>query len=186
MFVELIGNNGNVLYQEEISKKFRIMKFLERASKQGVDIDRDADILSTVEEINNKFSLGIMLYMLVDDNEDLLKANKNILTKYGHYVKTYADEVLAKDEFQEDPDLYDIVILDNHMPNIYGNELAREFYEQTTKAKIYMFTGYGNDVDVDKEHNVYVLHKGKESFDRLAKPINFDNIGKYVADSPAA
>lgn len=174
MKVKLLSYTGQELFLAELEPRFKFMNFLKKAEESGVNME-EADILSTIENINKEFKVDIKSYLLVDDNESLLNANSRLISRRGHYVKTFADPEDAKDFFNEDPDFFDIIILDNHMPGILGNDLARDMCDQTTKSKVYMLTGYGNEVDVHHEHQVYIMHKGKENFQELVPAIKLQD-----------
>ena len=176
MEVKLLSYTGEELYKSKVGSRWKFMSFLDEASKAGVDWVNDADILSTIELINKEYSIEIKSYLLVDDNEPLLKANAKLISKRGHFVKTFTDPEDAKDYFSEDPDFFDIIILDNHMPGILGNDLAKDFCDQTTKSSVYMLTGYGNEVDVHHEHRVFIMHKGKENLTKIVPSVRLTGI----------
>lgn len=176
MEVKLLSYNGQELYTGTVESRWKFMNFLEEASKSGVDVNNDADILSTIELINKEHGVKIQSFLLVDDNVDLLNANSRLIAKRGHYVKTFDNPEDAKDFFNEDPDFFDVIILDNHMPGILGNELAKDFCDQTTKSRVYMLTGYGNECDVHHEHRVFIMHKGKENLTSIVPSVKLTGI----------
>lgn len=162
MKAKILSYTGEVLFSTEVDSRFKVMNLIKKALENDVN-EEDIDILSTIEYLNKQLKLNIQSYLLVDDNESLLRVNSKLISKKGHYVKTFTNPEEANEYFSEDPDFFDIIILDNHMPEMSGNELASIMCEQTTKSKVYMLTGFGDDVDVYHEHNVFVMHKGKEN-----------------------
>jgi DNA-binding response OmpR family regulator len=83
--------------------------------------------------------------LLVDDDEDILWANKMILSREGFTVdiSTDPEEALTKIKSEE----YHIFIIDYMMPKIKGDELAYMILAQDKSVGIIFLTGYSEYAD---------------------------------------
>jgi len=88
--------------------------------------------------------------LFIDDEEDLVAMGDEMLTGLGYHVtaKTGAREALAL--FRIDPSRFDLVITDQTMPGITGEELVTEILTIRTDMPIIMCTGYSPLVDSDR------------------------------------
>lgn len=87
--------------------------------------------------------------LLVDDEDFLVKLWKNVLKKHGYNVTGYTDVKLALSDFKNNPYSFDIVVTDQSMPDINGNEFAVELLKIREDTKIIICTGYLEDLDRD-------------------------------------
>ena len=101
--------------------------------------------------------------LLVDDDEDILWANKMILSREGFTVdiSTDPEEVLEKIKSEE----YHIFIIDYMMPKIKGDELAYMILALNESVGIIFLTGYS-------EHAAYMKMVGNVDNFILFKPIS--------------
>jgi two-component system response regulator VanR len=101
--------------------------------------------------------------LLVDDDEDILWANKMILSGEGFTVDVSTDpeEALEKIKSEE----YNIFIIDYMMPKIKGDELAYMILAQDTSVGIIFLTGYS-------EYAEYMKMVGNVDDFILFKPIS--------------
>ncbi len=101
--------------------------------------------------------------LLVDDDEDILWANKMILSREGFTVDVSIDpeEALAKIKSEE----YNIFIIDYMMPKIKGDELAYMILAQDKTVGIIFLTGYS-------EYAEYMRMVGNVDDFILTKPVS--------------
>ena len=101
--------------------------------------------------------------LLVDDDEDILWANKRILSGEGFTVDISIDpeEALEKIKSEE----YNIFIIDYMMPKIKGDELAYMILGQDKSVGIIFLTGYS-------EYAEYMRMVGNVDDFILFKPIS--------------
>lgn len=64
--------------------------------------------------------------LLVDDDKDMLYAEKKLLLRLGYSVRDFLEATEALDLFKSDPNGFDLVITDQLMPDMTGLELTRE------------------------------------------------------------
>lgn len=101
--------------------------------------------------------------LLVDDDEDILWANKMILSREGFTVdiSTDPEEALTKIKSEE----YNIFIIDYMMPKIKGDELAYMILAQDKTVGIIFLTGYS-------EYAEYMRMVGNVDDFILTKPVS--------------
>jgi DNA-binding response OmpR family regulator len=101
--------------------------------------------------------------LLVDDDEDILWANKRVLSGEGFTVdiSTDPEEALEKIKAEE----YNIFIIDYMMPKIKGDELAYMILAQDKSVGIIFLTGYS-------EYAEYMRMVGNVDDFILTKPIS--------------
>jgi DNA-binding NtrC family response regulator len=85
--------------------------------------------------------------LFIDDEDELAALGREMLTDLGYHVtsKTGAREALAL--FRLDPSRFDLVITDQTMPGLTGEELVREILVIKAGMPIIMCTGYSPLVD---------------------------------------
>lgn len=101
--------------------------------------------------------------LLVDDDEDILWANKMILSREGFTVdiSTDPEEALEKIKLEQ----FHIFIIDYMMPKIKGDDLANMILALNKSVGIIFLTGYS-------EHTVYMKMVGNMDNLILLKPIS--------------
>ncbi len=82
--------------------------------------------------------------LLVDDEAPVLKLYEQILENKGYQVAKFEDSPAAIAEFKQSPDKYDLVITDMSMPNICGDEVAKQMQEARPDIPIIICTGYSD------------------------------------------
>jgi len=96
--------------------------------------------------------------LLVDDEKDLIKIEKQILESLGYRVTGQTDPIGALEYFRENPSGVDIVITDMTMPGMPGTELAMKLKNIRKDLPVILCTGYNvmlspekiEDLGIDK------------------------------------
>jgi CheY-like chemotaxis protein len=91
---------------------------------------------------NESIPRGHERILFVDDEEELAAMGDEMLTDLGYRVtsKTASSEALAL--FRLDPSRFDLVITDQTMPEMTGEELVKEILALRADMPIVMCTGY--------------------------------------------
>lgn len=110
--------------------------------------------------------------MLVDDDQQVLKAVKAILAEEGYRVVPYHDPLAALSDFKAGE--YDLVISDIKMPQMTGVELLEHLRELEPELPVILHTGYA-----ELETAVNAV-KG-DAFDYLIKPVDPEILVKVAA-----
>jgi CheY-like chemotaxis protein len=80
--------------------------------------------------------------LLVDDEEDIVSVTASMLECLGHRVRCETQSLNALRRFSEEPDRFDLAILDQVMPDLTGLELARRFSRIRPGFPVLLYAGY--------------------------------------------
>ncbi len=124
------------------------------AVKSEVGKGTEFSIYFPVGKSNNKpapqsqedIQSGVARILFVDDEEQIVSIGKLILEKFGYKVTTLTSSSDALKLYKENPAAFDIVITDLHMPEITGEELAREMVAIRPDLPIIICTGYIKEI----------------------------------------
>ncbi len=85
--------------------------------------------------------------LLVDDEGALLRSVQRILEDLGYQVLSRLDSQDALETFLANPDRFDLVITDQSMPGMTGDQLAVKLLAARPDLPIIMCTGFSNAID---------------------------------------
>jgi len=133
------------------------------------------------EEIidNTALPTGSENILIVDDEESLVNLMKKSLELLGYQVTTKTNSMEALELFRSQPDMFDIVISDQTMPDLTGDQLAKNLMEIKPNIPIIICSGYSSKIDAETAGVI-----GIKAF--LMKPVNqreFANTIRQVLDS---
>ncbi|MEN8199817.1 MAG: response regulator [Thermodesulfobacteriota bacterium] len=80
--------------------------------------------------------------MVVDDEPMLAQINKRRLEERGYQVEVFTDSREALDTFSAHPDSFDLLVTDQTMPGLTGENLAQAILEIQAELPIIMCTGH--------------------------------------------
>ncbi len=107
--------------------------------------------------------------MLVDDERAILDIAKKFFKRHGYKVYVFTNGVPALQEFQQQPEKYDLVITDMTMPYMTGAQLSQKLLETRPDIPIILCTGHSEQINREKS-----LAMGIKEY--LEKPLNLDNL----------
>jgi CheY-like chemotaxis protein len=84
--------------------------------------------------------------LLVDDEPAVSEFMQDLLENWGLSVSVYNNSVEACQQFAEDPDGFDLAILDQTMPKLTGLEVARHLLKLRPDLQVVIYTGYAQEV----------------------------------------
>jgi len=111
--------------------------------------------------------------LLVDDNENLLEANRELLIKLGYKVYTARNGMEAVSVYQKQQDEIDLVIMDVVMPVLGGASAADRIHKLNSQAEIIFITGY----DKDNKLGAEIL---SDSYQVLSKPLVVEELSQAI------
>ncbi|MBA3027827.1 MAG: PAS domain S-box protein [Desulfobacteraceae bacterium] len=85
---------------------------------------------------------GTERILVVDDELPLLELNRKMLEGLGYAVTIQSGSLASLELFQLKPYSFDLILTDMTMPNLTGDELAREMLKIRPDIPIILFTGY--------------------------------------------
>lgn len=112
--------------------------------------------------------------LIVDDDEMQLRKYQSILKEEGYLVETALNGTQALEKFSEN--VFHMVVLDIKLPDIMGDEVAREIRKRDDKVLMVMITGYPT------------LQKGIDALelgilDILVKPVAVDELLDVIREA---
>ncbi|MCG8552822.1 MAG: response regulator [Desulfobacterales bacterium] len=99
-------------------------------------------VKSTKPQYSIKKLEGKERILLVDDEQGILDATQQMLSKMGYTVSTFADSISAFNAFTEEPDAFDLVITDMAMPNMDGRLLSQKILSVKKNIPVILCTGF--------------------------------------------
>ncbi len=115
------------------------------------------------------------MVLVVDDEKMNTDFIGELLQESGYLSECFNDSVLALDAFMQDPSKYDIILTDQTMPKLTGDQLVKALREVDSTIPIIMMSGY--DQKINKENagdfgiNLY-----------LQKPVSIDTLTQAIDD----
>lgn len=85
--------------------------------------------------------------LLIDDRDYISKMIKNMLSEIGFEVTIFNNSIAAYEHFENNSQVYDLVITDRTMPDMTGLELSAKIKEKNKKIPIILITGQGHNLD---------------------------------------
>ncbi|RJP80357.1 MAG: response regulator [Desulfobacteraceae bacterium] len=104
--------------------------------------------------------------LVVDDEAALTDLMKRLLESLGYQVTAYNDPLAALRDFRNDPELYDLAIVDMTMPQMTGDILARELMNVRPGLPVMVCTGFSERMDKDKAKSSGIRAVLEKPFER--------------------
>lgn len=104
----------------------------------------------TEEESIDCIPKGTERVLFIDDEEILTTMGKNMLERRGYEVTVKNSSLDALETFQNNPDLFDVIITDQTMPFMTGGELATRMMQIRPDIPIILCTGYSTIISEEK------------------------------------
>ncbi len=89
--------------------------------------------------------------LIIDDDLDNLQLTKDVLQFNGFETYDFINPRLGLDTFKQNPQLYDLVLIDIKMQEMDGYLLYKEIKQTNPNAKVFVFTGMTLDVNEFKK-----------------------------------
>jgi len=93
------------------------------------------------------FQRGTERILVVDDDAMQVLAMTKLLEHLGYRVVGMTNAVQALERFREGPDAFDLAIMDQTMPRLAGDEMAREILRTRPGFPVILCTGYTETLD---------------------------------------
>jgi CheY-like chemotaxis protein len=106
----------------------------------------DAEVLLTAEP-EKELPGGNERILCVDDDKATVDTIRSMLEKLGYKVTARTKSIEALKAFRKNPNIFDLVITDQTMPNMTGKELAGELMSIRSDIPIILSTGFSEQID---------------------------------------
>lgn len=107
--------------------------------------------------------------MIVDDEEAIRELLHAILSNAGYQVEEFANGREAWEVFRQSPDDWSLIITDQTMPQMTGEELAVNIMKLQPDIPIILCTGYSESISIEKARKL-----GIKSY--LYKPLSLNEL----------
>ncbi len=121
------NNLKGILHQ--IKQRFGVMDFMQ------LDVD------DLIDSINDELDFGIQRIICIDDELEILSLLNLQISGLGHYFRGFSTAIRAEKFLLEEGLNYDLIITDNIMPDISGEDLVRKVKTRHPDLNIVMYTG---------------------------------------------
>jgi C4-dicarboxylate-specific signal transduction histidine kinase/CheY-like chemotaxis protein len=131
------------------------------------------NIIPVLDNQSLKLPTGTENILLVDDEISVAKLEGQILSRLGYNITEQTNSFVALNEFKTNPEKFDLVISDMAMPNMTGDQLAREILSIRPDMPIIICTGFSERVNKEQAEII-----GVKGF--LMKPFIINDIAQMV------
>lgn len=163
--VEEFGGKINVQSKVNVGSTFTVV-----FPQIHPDVERHS--LSQVNE--NIFSQISGNILVVDDEEHVTNVLKTVLVRAGYTVRSSNSSLSALEMFLNQPDFFNVVITDQTMPEMNGDQLARKMLNKRPDLPIILCTGYSSQINEEQ-----AVKLGISSF--LLKPVTKASLLKAIS-----
>ena len=132
----------------------------------------DKKVVTEMEK-NEDLPMGIEKVLVVDDEESIADMTMRRLENLGYQVTSKTNSKEALELFRSQSDSFDIVISDQTMPELTGEELAKKLLEIRPNIPIIICTGYSSKMDEEKAKSI-----GISAF--IMKPVDKGELAKTI------
>ncbi len=126
---------GDIAVTTELGRGTTIKVYIPRFYRDSADLD-----LFEQEELRR----GKARILLVDDEEMILSLGQMMLGRLGYQVVIYQQSTAALEHFRANPDSYDLLITDQTMPSMTGQQLAEAIKVVRPDLPILLTTGFSS------------------------------------------
>ena len=126
-----------------------------------------------IAEIKNEIKTGHEHILLVDDDAAVANLERQILERLGYQITLRTGSLDAVEAFRSNPDAFDIVITDMTMPNMTGDQLAKEILSIKPDIPIVICTGFSERINEEQAEAI-----GVKGF--LMKPVVKSDLASMV------
>ena len=123
---------------------------------------------SNLPDTEPELEVTTLRILLVDDEEAIVTSVQKLLRRSGYFVKGVLSSEEALTLFRDNPDDFDLLVSDQSMPGILGDELIKEFRSIRRNFPAVLCSGYRRELVSDTD--LHTIH--------LQKPID---IKEYIA-----
>ncbi len=107
-----------------------------------------------IESSPNPIVGGDERILIVDDEDQIVAMEQEMLERLGYQVTARTSSVEALEAFRSQPDHFDLVISDMTMPNMSGDQLAKNIMAIRPDTPVILCTGFSERMDDDRSKSL--------------------------------
>ena len=160
----IVKNHNGVIEVESVPRKgtaFHI--YFPKVEDMAEEISIDAP----------EVPIGKEHILVIDDDTSIALLTKNRLVRLGYQVVVMTSIIEALDVFAVDPRAFHLIVTDQTMPQMTGEQLAGKLRQIRADIPIIMCTGYSSKIDAEKARGL-----GIDAF--LMKPFEKEELARTV------
>jgi polar amino acid transport system substrate-binding protein len=132
------------------------------------------------EDISECLLIGSETVLVAEDDSEIRELAEMVLTKFGYKVILAADGLDAIENFKDNMENVDILIMDMIMPKKSGREAYEEIRKLSPAARVLFISGYSPDL----LHNRGFLDSGEEVIIKPIQPMELVKRVRSILDGP--
>lgn len=154
-----------LLYKRTCSRINSITSNQTLTQSTETNISRELSPLFTMEWGHSTLFAMPAKILIIDDNEAVAEYFSDLLTSHGFQTTVFNSSKNALDYCKKNLHQYSLVISDICMPEITGDQLAKEILKLNSAMPIVLCSGYFEHISINE-----LLNLGIHSF--IEKPVN--------------
>ncbi len=111
--------------------------------------------------------------LIVDDERINTEFLEELLDETGYQHQSFTDSIEALDDFVSYPDKYQMILTDQTMPRMTGDQLVKAVREISPDIPIIMMSGYDTKINMDNAHEF-----GVDYF--IQKPVSIEELTQVM------
>lgn len=111
--------------------------------------------------------------LIVDDERINTEFLEELLDESGYQHQSFTDSIEALDDFVSYPDKYQMILTDQTMPRMTGDQLVKAVREISPDIPIIMMSGYDTKINMDNAHEF-----GVDYF--IQKPVSIEELTQVM------
>jgi PAS domain S-box-containing protein len=133
-------HNGMITVESKPAEGTTFNVFFPKAGEVKLQVIKEIDPLPTGNE----------RILVVDDETCVVNVIKRLLERLGYQVTSKTSSIEALELFRAQPNAFELIITDQTMPDMTGEQLAKELIDLKPEVMIILCTGYSPNIDVAK------------------------------------
>lgn len=138
------SSGGKIIVESKLMEGSTFTVFIPITQKRRIDRAYESEMLPS----------GTERILFVDDETLLTKMGSQILGRLGYSVTTRNSSIEALELFKVNPNNFDLVVTDMTMPNMAGDQLAKELMKIRSNISVILCTGYSNKISDEAAHQI--------------------------------
>lgn len=160
------GHDGTITVESEPNKGTTVKLLFPQI--ETPDIERS--------ETDGSIPEGKENILIIDDIAAIAELTKNQLETFGYQGTVLTNSLEALELFRSNPETFDLVITDQTMPDMTGDQLTSELLKIRPDIPVIICTGFSTRIDAEKAKQL-----GIRAF--LMKPIDSQELAKTVRET---